>query len=122
MANWLLGELRKLGVKTDEQPGQEDFGWYLDFYVADIGHTCVILYRPGVDNDKGTWIGWLERKRGFIGSVLGTRSRGIDSLAAEMLHTVVARSSQIRDVRWHFQRDFDRGLEERGALEPCTPS
>jgi hypothetical protein len=30
VAAWLIRELRKQGIGTDEKPGQEDFGWYLN--------------------------------------------------------------------------------------------
>jgi hypothetical protein len=122
VANWLIGELRKLGVKTDDQPGQEDFGWYLNLSVAEVSHTFVMLFRPDDGNGQGAWIGWLERNRNFIGSVFGARSRGIDPVAAETLHRVLVSSSLVRDVRWHFPREFNRGLEEPGAASPSLPT
>jgi hypothetical protein len=121
VAKWLIGELRKQGWETDEEPGQEDFGWYLNFAVAGTGHTFVIGHRPTGENEAGTWIGWLERSRGFIGSLLGGRKRGIQPSAAEAIHRIVSSSPLIRDVRWHFQSDFDKGHEERGASSPQTP-
>jgi hypothetical protein len=33
VAKWLINELRKQAVKTDEQPGQEDFGSYRSHFV-----------------------------------------------------------------------------------------
>ena len=39
VAKWLIAELRKQVAKTDEQPGQEDFGWYLNFEITGKGHT-----------------------------------------------------------------------------------
>jgi hypothetical protein len=71
VAAWLIRELRKKGMRTDEKPGQEDFGWYLNFEVAGIVYTFVIGHRPNGETEAGTWIGWLERKRGLIGSILG---------------------------------------------------
>jgi hypothetical protein len=121
VAKWVIGELRKQDVKTDEEPGQEDFGWYLNFEVSGNGHCFVIGHRPTGESETGTWIGWLERSRGFIGSVLGGRKRGIQPLAAEAIHKVLSSSPLIRDVRWHFQRDFDTGREERGTVSPQTP-
>jgi len=96
-------------------------GWYLDFEVAGASHTFVIGYRPGDECEAGTWIGWLERSRGFIGSVLGRRNRGIHAEAAETIHEVLSSSPQITDVRWHFQSAFDRGREELGASSPQAP-
>ncbi len=119
VAKWLIGELRNRGVQTDDNPGQEDFGWYLNFQVVGTSNTFVIGHRPGDEHDEGTWIGWPERSRGLIGSLLGARKRGIHSSAAETVHTILSSSPQIRDVRWHFQRDFDKG-QESGASTPST--
>ena len=96
-------------MKTDDTPGQEDFGWYLNFYVSGMGHTFVIGYRPAYEDAEETWIAWLERRRGFIGSMFGARERGIDPFAAETLHKIFVGSPQIRNLRWHFQRDFRKG-------------
>ncbi len=119
VAEWLIDELRKQGIRTDEKPGQEDFGWYLNFEPASIGHTFVIGHRPHGETEEGTWIGCLERKRGLIGSLLGGRRRGIQPSAAQAIHRILIGSPMIRDVRWHFQLDFDTGIE-RGALSPLT--
>ena len=121
VASWLISELRKQGVKTDDKPDQEDFGWYLDFEISGIGHTFVLGHRPTSDSEPGTWIGWLERSRGFIGSLSGARKRGIHASAVEAIHEILSSSSQIRDVRWHFQHDFYKGLEERGVSLPQSP-
>jgi hypothetical protein len=120
VAEWLAIELRKQGMKTDAKPGQEDSGWYLNFEVADISHTFMIGHRPTGENEGGTWIGWLERRRGLLGSLLGGRKRGIQASAAEVIHRILSGSSTIRDVRWHFSHDFDMGHEERGASSPRT--
>jgi len=119
VAAWLIRELRKRGMGTDEKPGQEDFGWYLNFEAAGIGHTFVIGHRPNGETEVGTWIGWLERKRGLIGSILGGRRRRIQASAAQAIHKILTGSATVREVRWHFQRDFDGGIE-RGALSPFT--
>ena len=121
LAEWLIRELRKQGIRTDEKPGQEDFGWFLNFEAAGVGHTFVIGHRPPGETEAGTWIGWLERKRGLIGSIVGGRRRGIQASAAQAIHQTLTASPVVRDVRWHFQRDFDSGIE-RGALSPLTPA
>jgi hypothetical protein len=118
VAAWLISELRKVGMKADEKPGQEDFGWYFDFEVAGVGHTFVVGHRPAAEHEEGTWIGWLERRRGFIGSLLGGRKRGIQISAAEAIHRALTGSPKIQDVHWHFSRDFDIGHEDRGASSP----
>jgi hypothetical protein len=121
VAEWLIGELRKQGVRTDEKPGQEDFGWYLNFEAAGITHTFVIGHRPRGETETGIWIGWLERKRGLIGSILGQRKRGIQASAAQAIHQTLTASSAVREVRWHFRDDFNDGVE-RGGVSPLTPA
>jgi len=65
-----------------------------------------------------TWIAWIERSRGFLGSILGARKRGIDPRALKMLHGVLSSSAEIKEVRWQFQRDLDKGQENSGAFTP----
>jgi hypothetical protein len=118
VAKWLITELRSRGLEADEKPGQEDFGWYLNFEATGISHTFVIGHRPSGESNAGTWVGWLERSRGLIGSLFGGRKRGIQLSAAEAVHRILSSSPLIRDVRWHFQREFDRGCQDRGASSP----
>jgi len=118
IAKWLIHELRNRGVNTDGEPSQEDFGWYFNFQVMGASHTFVVGHRPGDEEDEGTWIGWVERRRGFVGSLLGARKRGINPSAPETLHLILSSSSQIRNIRWHFRQDFDKGHEDLGASAP----
>jgi len=119
VAKWLIAELRAKSVDTEAEPGQEDFGWYLNFQIGRVRSTFVIGYRPGDDDtDEGTWIGWLERNRGLVASLLGGRGHDIDSAAAKMLNSVLSGSKEIRDVRWHDRRDFDKGNEDLGTRVP----
>jgi len=117
-AKWLLSELRRSGLRAGDEPGQEDFGWYLNFEVAGVSHCFVLLYRADDVQEGATWIGVLERNRGFFGSILGRRNHGIELSAAQIIHRILEISPLIRDVRWHFQEDFDKGQEERGTKSP----
>lgn len=109
LAKWLIEELRKQGSGTDDEPGQEDFGWYLNFETAGIAHTFVIGHRPTGESEAGTWFGVIERNRGFFGSIFGRRRRGIQPSAADAIHAILSTSPLIQDVRWHFKLDFDKG-------------
>jgi len=123
VAKWLISELRKQGVEADEKPGQEDFGWYLNFKVNGTEHTFVVGHRPNSDSEAGTWIGWLERSRGLVGSLLGGRKRGIRPSAVEAIHGILSTSPLIRDVRWHFQRERyvkHRFQESRGGISRAS--
>jgi hypothetical protein len=119
LAKWLIRELLNRGVNADPEPGQEDFGWYFNFQIVDTPHTFVVGHSPSlVEGGEGTWIGWIERDRGLLGSLLGARKRGIDPAAPQTLHSILSSFPQIRDIRWHFRRDFRKGREDRGAPAP----
>jgi|ERR1051325_1806022 hypothetical protein len=119
LAKWLIHELRNKGVNADSEPGQEDFGWYFNFLVTETPHTFVVGHCPSlVEGGEGTWIGWIERHRGLLGSLLGARRRGIKPAAPKTLHSILSSSPQIQDIRWHFRRDFDKGREQLGAPAP----
>jgi hypothetical protein len=118
IAKWLIRELQKLGFQPIDEPGQEDFCWYFTFRVGNTEHAFLIGFRPGDANTDGIWIGWLERKRSFIGSVLGGRKRGTHPAAAHAIHVILSASPQIQDVRWHVQATFERDHEESGSPEP----
>ena len=119
LAKWLIQELRRRGASVDGEPGQEDFGWYFNFLITETPHTFVVGHCPSlVEGGEGTWIGWIERDRGLLGSFLGARKRGIAPAASQILHSILSSSSHIRNIRWHLRRDFDKGREERGAPAP----
>ncbi len=73
----------------------------------------------GTTNEDGIWIGWLERSRGLIASVLGGRKRGIEAVAAQAIHEILTSSPQIGKIRWHLAHDFNAGREELGTPEPA---
>jgi hypothetical protein len=90
-------------LETDDEPGQEDFGWHLNFETACVAHTFVIGHRPTGGAEAGTWFGVIERNRGFF------RKRGIQRSAVEAIHGILSTSPLIQDVRWHFKLDFGKG-------------
>lgn len=118
VALWLIAQLRSAGAVTDEQPGQEDFGWYFNFAVPDGSHTCVVELRPGDAGFEADWVIWTERQRGLLGSLLGGRHRGISPAAVALLHSVLAAAPEVTELRWHDRQDFDAGREEAAASEP----
>src|SRR5215510_12094464 len=65
LAKWMIGRLRQAGVPTDDEPGQEDFGWYFEFSVPAGKHCCILGYQE--DEPEGVWHLWLERSRGLLG-------------------------------------------------------
>lgn len=116
VARWLIARLRETGARTDDEPGQEDFGWYFDFEVPEGTHTCVISLRPGEAGGAPDWVVWVERSRGLLGSMLGGRRRGIAPSATARLHDALSRAPEVTALRWHEQRDFDVGRDEAAPL------
>jgi hypothetical protein len=118
LARWFIAELRGRGIQTDTELDQEDFGWYFGFRVGDTDYQLVLGYLEGRGESDGVWIGWLERKLGFVKSLLGRRKRGIQTDAACALHEVLSSSPNICNIRWHDQRDFDTGNEQNARATP----
>lgn len=117
MAHWFAERLCETGAQVTDQPGQEDFGWYIDFEVAGTLHSLVIGYRPDGD-EGGVWIVTVERARGLLGSLLGRRDRGIAYEAVERVHAVLSRAPEISIVRWHHTLSFRAGDEDQGSDQP----
>ena len=117
-ARWLGARLRAAGVKADEEPGQEDFGWYFELEVPQGRHCCVLGYRAGDQDSRGTWVAWVERSRGLLGSILGRRAKDIAPSALDAIHSALAGAPEIREVRWHHRADFDAGREDAGRPSP----
>lgn len=120
LAKWLAEQLRSKGYQASEVPGQEDFGWYFTFVESGVEHCFVIGHRAGDDDTEYLWIGWLERSRGFVASVLGGRQRDVQPDAAGAIHEILSSSPQIQNVRWHLRRDFDSGRQKTGTPTPFS--
>ena len=115
VAEWIAEQLKASGARVDSNPRQEDFGWYLGFQYGLYSYDFVIGHNP-----DGYWIGWLERKRGLLGSAFGMRKKGIQLDAANAIHSILVSSSDISHIRWHNQDDFDALKEELGTETPST--
>jgi hypothetical protein len=98
LAKWMIARLRDIGIQTDAEPGQEDFGWYFEFEVPAGKHCCVLGYQD--DDPEGRWCLWLERSRGFLGSIVGKRRSGIDSAAVQALQTILGNAPEIHELEW----------------------
>jgi len=116
LAKWLIGELRRRGVHTKPEPGQEDFGWYFNFSVHDRDYQFIIGYRPGEEDQPGDWMCTIEKAAGILGSLFGARHRGIEIEASQAIHSVLSSSHQISDIRWFTDEGYRQ--EQNGSPEP----
>jgi hypothetical protein len=119
LCRWLQQQLRGRGVATADEPGQEDFGWYVTFQSGSQQYCFVVGYRPTDNPGDGDWIGEIERQVGLLGSLLGGRKRGIQPEAVEAIHAVLATADLVEQVRWHFACDFSAGREDQGRDHPA---
>jgi hypothetical protein len=116
LGRWLIGELKRHGVSVADYLGQEDHGWYVTYTVEDTEYTFILGYREdGRDSD---WVGWVERSVGFVASILGARKKGIKPDGVAAIHKVLTGSDRVREVKWHYPRDFESGREDRGIAKP----
>jgi hypothetical protein len=117
-AKWLIGELRGHGLSVSREPGQEDFGWHLNFQSQSSSSTFVISFRPDNEQEGKTWIGIIERNCGS--SLLYSADAHGESLHLQSRpFTKYCRAlGNVEELRWHFRRDFDQGREELGASSP----
>lgn len=108
VARWLMQKLRAQGLRTAEEPGQEDFGWYFTFHAGGTEHCFVIGFQPNDPATGDKWLGWLERQTGFLGSLFGGRKRGIRPKAIQAIDSALKSSPEIQRVTWHgFGTDED---------------
>jgi hypothetical protein len=100
VARALIATLRARGITTDDEPDQEDFGWYFDFSVGEMSHCFVLGYRLASGDEPGVWVGTVERERGFFGSLLGRRKAGIRPEALKAIHNAVAALPEVGAISW----------------------
>jgi hypothetical protein len=115
LARWFIARLRSLGVRAEPEPGQEDFGWYVRFRVGETDYDLVIAYRPAEEGQLGDWMCTVERRASLVGSLFGGRNRGIQTDALEALHRVLSNASEILNVRWFTDQDYEREVNGQSA-------
>lgn len=120
VAEWFAIELETLGAKVDREdefPGQEDFGWYLDFSLGEMPFTLVVGSRPDEGN-RFEWVLWIERQCGFLGSIFGRREKRIAPESVQAIHKILSERKDVSDIRWHLKADFDKGIENTATERP----
>lgn len=117
----VVERLKRRGIPVETEPGQEDFGWYLTFDADGVSHNFVLGFRDEDDAGSGTWIGWVERNVGLLGTLFGRR-KAVSARAVAVVRDVLSSHQAITSVRWHKRQDFDRGNEEQGTPNPNAPT
>jgi hypothetical protein len=118
VARWLIARLRDRAVEAQSEPGQEDFGWYLGLRFAGARYFVLVSFRPDDVIEGKTWILFVERNRGLIGSMFRGRRRGIDPALPELLYAILTDAREIEDPRLWDADEFDSASEGLYGLKP----
>ena len=119
VARWLIEGLRAEGAIPDAEPGQEDFGWFVN-YSLEGKPFCAVIGNVGGE----FWFVAVERVTGLVGSLLGQRRRQVPAAGVECVHRILSSSATISNLRWHHWEIFRRGgtqAFESGAELPSAP-
>ncbi|MBS0660094.1 MAG: hypothetical protein JSR82_17785 [Verrucomicrobia bacterium] len=119
LARALIERLRAQGVATEVEPREEDFGGYFGFRVGETDYQFFLGLRPADEEEPAMWVGWLERKVGFLGSLFGGRDRDVLSDSVAAMHAAISELPQVAHLRWHRKEDFDAGEEGLGTEDPA---
>jgi hypothetical protein len=111
VAKWLIAQLHVRSVETENEPGQEDFGWYVRLRFGGARYFLLVSLRPDNVLEGRTWILCIERDRGLLGSAFGLPRRGIDPAVPELLNAILTGAHEIEDVRWYSSDEFDKENE-----------
>ena len=98
VARWLISALRAKGHATDEQPVQEDFGWFLTSEFHGVRHRIIIVYIVDSNPNHGEWFCWVERAARLAGAIL-PRHKQVFPESIETLHEILISSPFISNVR-----------------------
>ncbi len=119
-AQWLIDKLKaQSGVQVDEEPDQEDWGWY--FFVK-AGQR---IFWVGVglleDEDRSnTWLVFVESRLSWVKRKLFGQADQAELLAlCQALNQVLKSSPEISDVRWYTKGDWSKGKHEDWRSSPA---
>jgi hypothetical protein len=93
LARWLKPRLEALGYQVIE-PGQEDWGWYLECTRDGAAHSIQIGFVP----DEG-WQLIIERFNGLWKRLLG-KALPLERQLALDLHRILSSSPEVKRLRW----------------------
>jgi hypothetical protein len=115
LAKWLIQRFKEKDIEVEEEPGQEDFGWYFHYLSEGTLH-CLVIGNEGGE----AWYLVVERHCGLLGSMFGQRHKKIVPAAIELVHTTLHEEPRITDVEWFHWRQFRRGQLTDGASVPTV--
>lgn len=118
LVRWFVVQLRERQLSVDEEdPSQEDHGWYVSFTVDDLLYDLIVTYAPA-NGMAARWLACIEKSVGLFGTVIGQRHRGVTRRVVQLVNDILVEAEHCRDVRWLYFDDVRRGNLENGSTSP----
>ena len=114
---WLIGELRARGWTDVTDAWQEDWGWQTSGkrdgrrYLLSVGL---------IPEDEPEWLVHVTERTSLWDRLRGRGALTVLPQLAPALHDVLRSAPDVREVTWHFEDEFTRGVDA-GAAEPTVP-
>ncbi len=118
LARWFMTQIRDRGLAVDEEdPSQEDHGWYVTFTLDGLLYDLVVSYAPE-DGEAARWLACIERSVGLWGTMIGQRHRAVTREVVELVNDILVHAEECADIRWLFFDDVRRGNMDGGSASP----
>ncbi len=116
---------------SPEAPYCEDWGWCVEFRVADKPHWLGVGRRPTTADLFGSeatdhppseaepdWVCFIERRRSLRTLFARASERQVAPEAATAVHAALTALPEVTGLSWHHKAHFDAGNESHGAATP----
>lgn len=126
----LAAGLRDAGHPA-EAPYCEDWGWCVEFRVADKAHWLGVGRRTTAAELLGNeatehpademgpdWLCFIERRRSLRTLFARASERQVTAEAAAAVHAALLALPEVNELSWHHKTRFDAGDEAHGAATP----
>jgi len=117
--NWIMEHMPTEGFILDEEPDQEDWGWYFDVRLGEITYQICIGFIPAEEEKgQGNWLVFIVRHVGFFRSLFGKVKKHFAKEVPLAIHKALSSSTEIKNIRWLYKKEFGTANEEKGESHP----
>jgi hypothetical protein len=118
LVRWFMIQLRGRKLVVDENdPSQEDHGWYVTFTWNHLSYDLVVTYAP-TNGMAARWLACIERSVGLFGTLIGQRHRAVPSEIVQLVNDILVHAGECEDIQWLYFDDVRRGNLSSGSASP----